>query len=57
MLVGSSRGAALTELARGRPDLVGALRRDLIPGMAKFPPTARPMIRLLTGLDHEVELS
>ncbi|MBV8107884.1 MAG: FAD-dependent monooxygenase [Hyphomicrobiales bacterium] len=47
---------ALTELARGQPDFVGALRRYLLPGMVKFPPTAHPMLRLLTGLDHEVTL-
>jgi 2-polyprenyl-6-methoxyphenol hydroxylase-like FAD-dependent oxidoreductase len=47
---------ALTRLARGQPDLVGALRRYLIPGVTKFPPTAAPTIQLLTGLDHEVRL-
>jgi 2-polyprenyl-6-methoxyphenol hydroxylase-like FAD-dependent oxidoreductase len=45
---------ALTELARGRPGPVGALRRFLLPGMVNFPPTAHPMLRLLTGVDHEV---
>jgi 2-polyprenyl-6-methoxyphenol hydroxylase-like FAD-dependent oxidoreductase len=45
---------ALTELARGRPSLVGALRHYLLPGMVNFPPTAHPMLQLLTGLDHEV---
>ena len=50
------RVKALTQLARGQPDLVGALRRYLIPGMTKFPPTAHPMLELLTGLDHEVRL-
>jgi 2-polyprenyl-6-methoxyphenol hydroxylase-like FAD-dependent oxidoreductase len=44
----------LTELARGRPGVVGALRRYLLPGMVSFPPTAHPMLRLLTGVDHEV---
>jgi 2-polyprenyl-6-methoxyphenol hydroxylase-like FAD-dependent oxidoreductase len=52
-----SRIKALTELARGQPDLVGALRRYLIPGMTKFPPTAHAMLNLLTGLDHEVRLT
>lgn len=45
---------ALTEFARGQPNLVGALRDFLIPGMTKFPPTAHAMTKLLTGLDHEV---
>ena len=49
-----SRIKALTELARGQPDLVGALRRYLLPGATKFPPTAHAMIALLTGLDHEL---
>jgi 2-polyprenyl-6-methoxyphenol hydroxylase-like FAD-dependent oxidoreductase len=51
------RVRALTELARGQPDLIGALRRYLIPGMTKFPPTAHAMLKLLTGLDHEVRLT
>jgi len=51
------RVKALTELARGQPDLVGALRRYLIPGMTKFPPRAYAMTDLLTGIDHEVRLS
>jgi 2-polyprenyl-6-methoxyphenol hydroxylase-like FAD-dependent oxidoreductase len=45
---------ALTELARGQPDLVGSLRRYLLPGIAKFPPATRAMVDLLTGLDHDV---
>lgn len=49
-----SRISALTKLARGQPDIVGALRHYLIPGMTKFPPTAHAMLELLTGLDHEV---
>ena len=51
-----ARIKTLTAFARGRPDIVGALRRYLIPGMTKFPPTAHPMVQLLTGLDHEVEM-
>jgi hypothetical protein len=33
------------------------VRRYLIPGMTKFPPTAHPMIERLTELDHEVRLN
>jgi len=50
------RVKALTELARGRPEMVGALRRYVLPGLTKFPPTAHAMLDLLTGLDHEVRL-
>jgi 2-polyprenyl-6-methoxyphenol hydroxylase-like FAD-dependent oxidoreductase len=45
---------ALTGLARGQPNLLGTLRGYLIPGMTKFPPTAHAMLKLLSGLDHEV---
>lgn len=50
------RVRTLTELARGRPRLVGRLRDHLLSGITKFPPTARAMVSLLTGLDHEVTL-
>ena len=46
----------LTQLARGRPELVALFRRYLIPGLTKFPPTAHQMIKLVTGLDHAVEV-
>ncbi|MEX3686864.1 FAD-dependent oxidoreductase [Paraburkholderia sp. BR14263] len=46
----------LTELARGRPDLVGLLRDHLIPGLTKFGPSAHAMVALLTGLDSDVRL-
>jgi 2-polyprenyl-6-methoxyphenol hydroxylase-like FAD-dependent oxidoreductase len=45
----------LTQLARGRPELVALLRHYLIPGMTRFPPTAHQMMKLVTGLDHAVE--
>ena len=46
----------LTQLARGRPELVALFRRYLIPGLTKFPPTAHQMMKLVTGLDHAVEV-
>jgi hypothetical protein len=46
----------LTQLARGQPELVALVRRYLIPGMTRFPPTAHQMMELVTGLDHEVEI-
>lgn len=45
---------AVTAFARGRPDLVGALRRFVIPGLTLFSPAAHLMARTLTGLDHEL---
>jgi len=51
--VGPSGIRALTELARGQPDLVGAFRRYLIPGMAIFPPTAHAVLELFNGLDGD----
>jgi 2-polyprenyl-6-methoxyphenol hydroxylase-like FAD-dependent oxidoreductase len=45
---------ALTKLVRGPPDVVGALRRRLTPGMTKLSPAAHAMLELLTGLDHDV---
>jgi 2-polyprenyl-6-methoxyphenol hydroxylase-like FAD-dependent oxidoreductase len=49
-----SRIRLLTELARGRPGLVGLLREHLLPGLTRFGPSAHAMVALLTGLDHEV---
>lgn len=46
---------AVTAFVRGRPDLVGGLRRYVLPGLAKFGPTAHLMARTLTGLDHELK--
>jgi 2-polyprenyl-6-methoxyphenol hydroxylase-like FAD-dependent oxidoreductase len=46
----------LTELARGRPPAVGALRGPLLSGVTRFPAAARGMVALLTGLDHDVRL-
>jgi 2-polyprenyl-6-methoxyphenol hydroxylase-like FAD-dependent oxidoreductase len=43
---------AVTAFVRGRPDLVGGLRRFVLPGLARFGPTAHLMARTLTGLDH-----
>jgi len=44
----------LTELARGRPRMLGAMRRPLLLGVTHFPPALHAMVALLTGLDHEV---
>jgi 2-polyprenyl-6-methoxyphenol hydroxylase-like FAD-dependent oxidoreductase len=49
-----SRIEKLTQLGRGRPDLVGLLRRYLIPGMTRFSPTEHIMMELVTGLDHDL---
>jgi 2-polyprenyl-6-methoxyphenol hydroxylase-like FAD-dependent oxidoreductase len=46
---------AVTAFVRGRPDLVGGLRRFVLPGLAKFGPTAHLMARTLTGLDHDLK--
>lgn len=46
---------AVTAFVRGRPDLVGGLRRFVLPGLAKFGPTAHLMARTLTGLDHALK--
>ena len=51
-----SRIKKLTQLARGRSELIALVRRYLIPGMTKFPPTAHQMMELVTGLDHAVEV-
>ena len=45
---------ALTAFVRGKPDLVGGLRRFLLPGLTKFGPTADLMAHTITGLDHEL---
>ena len=50
------RVRVLTELARGRPRVVGALRHPVISGARRFPPVAHAMTALLTGLDHEVRV-
>jgi 2-polyprenyl-6-methoxyphenol hydroxylase-like FAD-dependent oxidoreductase len=50
------RVRTLTELARGRPRVVGALRGPLLSGVTRFPPAAHTMVALLTGLDHDVRL-
>lgn len=44
----------LTRLARGRPGVVGILRQMFVPFMTSFPPTARAMRNLVTGLDHDI---
>ena len=44
----------LTTFARGQPDIVGGLRKLVLPGLAKFGPTAHFMTRMLTGLDHDL---
>ena len=44
----------LTQLARGRPGVVGILRQVFVPFMTTFPPAARAMKNLVTGLDHDV---
>jgi hypothetical protein len=44
----------LTELARGRPRAVGAMRRPLLAAVTRYPPALHAMVALLTGLDHEV---
>ncbi|HTH96421.1 MAG TPA: FAD-dependent monooxygenase [Stellaceae bacterium] len=46
----------LTWLARGQPSLVGTLRNHLLPGMTKFAPIAHEMLKLVTGLDHQVRV-
>ena len=51
-----SRIEKLTQLGRGQPDLVGLLRRYLIPGMTRFSPTEHMMMDLVTGLDHDMPL-
>lgn len=44
----------LTQFARGRPGVVGIFRQMFVPFMTTFPPTARAMRNLVTGLDHDV---
>lgn len=47
----------LTQLARGRPGVVGMLRQLFVPFMTSFPPSARAMKNLVTGLDHDVQVA
>jgi 2-polyprenyl-6-methoxyphenol hydroxylase-like FAD-dependent oxidoreductase len=47
----------LTQLARGRPSVIGIFRQMFVPFMTTFPPTARAVRNLVTGLDHNVDLS
>ena len=47
----------LTQLARGRPSVIGIFRQMFVPFMTTFPPTARAMKALVTGLDHNVDLA
>jgi len=47
----------LTQLARGRPSVVGLLRQLFVPFMTAFPPSARAMKNLVTGLDHDVHVT
>lgn len=47
----------LTQLARGRPSVVGIFRQMVVPFMTAFPPTARAMKALVTGLDHDVKVA
>jgi 2-polyprenyl-6-methoxyphenol hydroxylase-like FAD-dependent oxidoreductase len=47
----------LTQLARGRPGVVGIFRQMFVPFMTAFPPTARAMKNLVTGLDHDVQVT
>jgi len=47
----------LTHLARGRPGVVGLLRQLFVPFMTSFPPSARAMKNLVTGLDHDVNVA
>jgi 2-polyprenyl-6-methoxyphenol hydroxylase-like FAD-dependent oxidoreductase len=47
----------LTQLARGRPSVIGIFRQMFVPFMTAFPPTARAMKNLVTGLDHDVNLT
>jgi 2-polyprenyl-6-methoxyphenol hydroxylase-like FAD-dependent oxidoreductase len=45
----------LTRLARGKPAIIGMLRR-LMPAITGFGPTKRSMVELVTGLDHPIEV-
>ncbi|MGB8629211.1 MAG: FAD-dependent monooxygenase [Xanthobacteraceae bacterium] len=45
----------LTRLARGKPAIIGMLRR-LMPVITGFGPTKRSMVELVTGLDHPIEV-
>jgi 2-polyprenyl-6-methoxyphenol hydroxylase-like FAD-dependent oxidoreductase len=47
----------LTQLARGRPGVIGIFRQMFVPFMTVFPPTARAVKNLVTGLDHKVDLN
>ena len=47
----------LTQLARGRPGVVGIFRQMFVPFVTTFPPTARAMKNLVTGLDHDVNVA
>jgi len=46
----------LTQLARGRPEIVGFLRSYIIRGLTVLPPALAMMVELVTGLDHDVKL-
>jgi 2-polyprenyl-6-methoxyphenol hydroxylase-like FAD-dependent oxidoreductase len=46
----------LTRLARGQPGIVGMFRHFAFPAIARFGPTRRAMIELLTGLDHPIKV-
>ena len=46
----------LTQLARGRPSVIGIFRQMFVPFMTIFPPAARAVKNLVTGLDHDVDL-
>jgi 2-polyprenyl-6-methoxyphenol hydroxylase-like FAD-dependent oxidoreductase len=46
----------LTQLARGRPSVIGIFRQMFVPFMTAFPPVARAVKNLVTGLDHDVDL-
>ena len=45
----------LTRLARGKPAIIGLLRR-LMPVITTVGPTHRAMVELVTGLDHPIEV-
>jgi 2-polyprenyl-6-methoxyphenol hydroxylase-like FAD-dependent oxidoreductase len=47
----------LTQLARGRPSVIGIFRQMVVPFMTVFPPAARAVKNLVTGLDHDVDLN